>query len=88
MDEPGASGMQFCMSFHAGMCGPEPASRLALLLIAAPPHTRAQVHKLKSVPDIEAELRGRQKLGKETSVYESDDDDDMPRGQRVQCAQS
>mmetsp|Transcript_501 Transcript_501/g.1268 ORF Transcript_501/g.1268 Transcript_501/m.1268 type:complete len:342 (-) Transcript_501:1015-2040(-) len=47
-----------------------------------------EVHKLKSVPDIESELRSRQKLGREANAYDSDDDDDMPRGQRVQCAQS
>jgi hypothetical protein len=51
-------------------------------------HRLLQVHKLKSVPDIENELRGRQKMGRESTAYDSDDDDDMPRGQRVQCAQS
>lgn len=43
------------------------------------------------VDNIEEELRGRAKLSKGHGgeAYNSDDDDDMPRGaQRVQCAQS
>lgn len=42
------------------------------------------------VPDINEELQSRVKLGKGHAgeAYNSDDEDDMPRGQRVQCAQS
>ena len=45
---------------------------------------------LHEVDDIEKELKSRANLGKGTGseAYDSDDDDDHPRGQRVQCAQS
>ena len=45
---------------------------------------------MTEVADIESELKGRANVGKGGSeAYgESDDDDDHPRGQRVQCAQS
>jgi DnaJ family protein A protein 2 len=41
------------------------------------------------VPDIQRELEGRAHLGRGSgNAYDSeDDDDDHPRGQRVQCAQ-
>ncbi len=42
------------------------------------------------VADINEELQSRVKLAKSAGAeaYHSDDEDDMPRGQRVQCAQS
>lgn len=45
---------------------------------------------LHTVDDIEKELKGRAGLGKGggSEAYDSDEDDDHPRGQRVQCAQS
>ncbi len=47
-----------------------------------------EVQKITDVPDIEAELKGRVNVAKGVGEsYDSDDDDDMPRGQRVQCAQ-
>ncbi|GIL76075.1 hypothetical protein Vretimale_5701 [Volvox reticuliferus] len=46
------------------------------------------VHTISNVADIEAELKSRVNIAKGAGEsYESDDDDDMPRGQRVQCAQ-
>ncbi|GLC33245.1 hypothetical protein PLESTB_000355200 [Pleodorina starrii] len=46
------------------------------------------VHKITNVADIESELKSRVNVAKGAGEsYESDDDDDMPRGQRVQCAQ-
>jgi DnaJ family protein A protein 2 len=44
---------------------------------------------LTEVEDIEEELKSRIHMGKGvgSEAYQSDDDDDMPRGQRVQCAQ-
>lgn len=50
-----------------------------------------EVHRMSTVEDIESELKARIHMGKGGSggeAYDSDDDDDMPRGQRVQCAQS
>lgn len=48
-----------------------------------------EVHRITNVADIEQELKSRVNVGKSAGAsYESDDDDDdMPRGQRVQCAQ-
>lgn len=49
------------------------------------------VPPLSTVPDIEQELKSRAHLGKGTGseAYDSEDEEDgMPRGQRVQCAQS
>ena len=45
---------------------------------------------MTEVADIEQEIKGRSNIGKGGSeAYDnSDDDDDHPRGQRVQCAQS
>ncbi|KXZ50899.1 hypothetical protein GPECTOR_14g147 [Gonium pectorale] len=46
------------------------------------------VHRITNVADIEAELKSRVNIAKGAGEsYDSDDDDDMPRGQRVQCAQ-
>ncbi|EFJ49194.1 molecular chaperone [Volvox carteri f. nagariensis] len=46
------------------------------------------VHKISNIQDIESELKSRVNIAKGTGEsYDSDDDDDMPRGQRVQCAQ-
>lgn len=53
--------------------------------------TLPQVTRVTTVDDIEAELKSRMHLAKGHGgqAYDSDDDDDMPRGgQRVQCAQS
>jgi DnaJ family protein A protein 2 len=48
------------------------------------------VNNLFEVTDIEQELKSRAGMGKGGSeAYDnSDDDDEHPRGQRVQCAQS
>ncbi|GFR48537.1 hypothetical protein Agub_g10434 [Astrephomene gubernaculifera] len=46
------------------------------------------VHRITNVADIESELKSRVNIAKGVGEsYDSDDDDDMPRGQRVQCAQ-
>lgn len=46
------------------------------------------VQRVTNIADIEAELKSRVGAGKHAGEsYDSDDDDDMPRGQRVQCAQ-
>eukprot|EP00878_Enallax_costatus_P000525 GHUV01000620.1.p1 GENE.GHUV01000620.1~~GHUV01000620.1.p1 ORF type:complete len:436 (+),score=128.18 GHUV01000620.1:166-1473(+) len=45
---------------------------------------------MKPVADIEEEIKARARMARQanSNAYESDDDDDMPRGaQRVQCAQ-
>jgi DnaJ family protein A protein 2 len=45
---------------------------------------------MKHVEDFEEELKSRHRMARQTSTnaYDSDDEDDMPRGgQRVQCAQ-
>eukprot|EP00197_Chlamydomonas_leiostraca_P013031 CAMPEP_0202868736 /NCGR_PEP_ID=MMETSP1391-20130828/11043_1 /ASSEMBLY_ACC=CAM_ASM_000867 /TAXON_ID=1034604 /ORGANISM="Chlamydomonas leiostraca, Strain SAG 11-49" /LENGTH=432 /DNA_ID=CAMNT_0049548941 /DNA_START=149 /DNA_END=1447 /DNA_ORIENTATION=- len=50
-----------------------------------------EVHRMTTVEDIEQELKSRMHMAKGHGgqAYDSDDDDDMPRGgQRVQCAQS
>lgn len=46
------------------------------------------VHRFTTVADIEDELKSRAGVAKGAGdAYDSDGDDDMPRGQRVQCAQ-
>lgn len=45
---------------------------------------------MKPVADIEEEIKNRHRIGKQASsnAYDSDEDEDVPRGaQRVQCAQ-
>lgn len=47
-----------------------------------------EVASMHTVEDIEQELKSRAHMAKghSSAAYDSDDDDDMPRGQRVQCA--
>lgn len=46
-----------------------------------------EIAQLRPVPDIQEELKSRHKVGKqEGEAYDSESDEDMPRGQRVQCA--
>mmetsp|Transcript_5398 Transcript_5398/g.11894 ORF Transcript_5398/g.11894 Transcript_5398/m.11894 type:complete len:435 (+) Transcript_5398:126-1430(+) len=49
-----------------------------------------EVSSLQHVEDIEQELKARVHMAKHggSEAYDSEDEDDMPRGQRVQCAQS
>lgn len=49
----------------------------------------AEPCRMRDVPDIKAELEQRVRIGRSGSsnAYDSEDDEDMPRGQRVQCAQ-
>ncbi|KAG2493478.1 hypothetical protein HYH03_008294 [Edaphochlamys debaryana] len=72
------------------------AIRTALPVPAAAAHNGTmdvddveEVHKITNIADIESELKSRVNIAKGAGEsYESDDDDDMPRGgQRVQCAQ-
>lgn len=44
--------------------------------------------KMVKIADMEAEIKARREFERRNgSAYESDEDDDMPRGQRVSCAQ-
>lgn len=45
------------------------------------------VHIISNITDIEAELKSRVNIAKGAGESYDSDEDDMPRGQRVQCAQ-
>ena len=79
---PGVYG-HACAFFTRAFCTPR-ASPVSTCK-PHPSHCSTQVHKLKSVPDMEAELQSRQKVGLSSMAY---DDDDMPQGWFEQCVQS
>jgi DnaJ family protein A protein 2 len=50
----------------------------------------AEECRMNHVADFEEEMKHRHRLSRQqggSNAYDSDDDDDMPRGQRMQCAQ-
>jgi len=71
------------------------AQQIAALQSVFPSHSNgvmdtddAEVVQVSNVANIQEELRSRASMGRGGGeAYDSEDDDDMPRGQRVQCAQ-